>query len=192
MLDESGNSLLHWACFSGYYDIVVYLLEQGWYWRYDELRISTNPLQTGIDTEIANSTEHQTAIHWAVAGGRIRIVHLLHTHSPRLIHHVDARGYGLVHVAVQNCHLVVAHYLIVHGLSPHHRDNDGTIFTHNDLCQLTEIQQLQGNTPLHWACIKNDVNMLRYLISAGADVCTQGSKGMTSLHWTAALGTFRF
>lgn len=122
----------------------------------------------GANANIPNSTEKQTSMHWAVAGGSVPIVHTMHQAGGRL-NVVDGRGYTLLHVAVQNGHIDLIHYLILKGVP-------------------LDQQDAEGNAPIHWACIKNDIHALRYLASAGAKMDVQGMKGFTALHWAVSLG----
>jgi palmitoyltransferase ZDHHC13/17 len=81
---------------------------------------------------------------------------------------IDGRGYSLLHVAVQNGHIDLIHYLVLKGLP-------------------LDLPDGEGNTAVHWACIKNDIHSLRYLASAGANMAASGMKGFSPLHWAVSL-----
>jgi len=54
---------------------------------------------------------------------------------------------------------------------------------------IAEDSDKDGNdTPLHWAAERGHMDVVKYLIAAGADVNAKNSQGMTALHWTAILG----
>lgn len=129
--------------------------------------LSHNLFSSGADGNIENSTERQTALHWAVAGGSVPIVNAIQNGGGRL-NVADGRGYSLLHVAVQNGHIDMIHFLVIKGLQLDQPD-------------------AEGNTPIHWACIKNDIHSLRYLAAAGANMSASGMKGYSALHWAVSL-----
>lgn len=56
--------------------------------------------------------------------------------------------------------------------------------------QLTNFQNLDGHTPLHWACNKGEVQIVEYLLNKGADVTISNDvfNGFTALHWASSNG----
>ena len=47
-----------------------------------------------------------------------------------------------------------------------------------------------GSTPLHWSARKGDVEAVKMLLEAGANVHARAKHGSTPLHWAAYGGTF--
>jgi ankyrin repeat protein len=119
-VDAQGNSLLHWATYTKQYGVVRYLLQKGVYpgltcllkntiivlcvsfWSIWIFSFSHMPRQmpgtktdlfvgVGIDINITNATEMQSALHWAVAAGSTKIVSLMVDNKVKL-NHTDFRG----------------------------------------------------------------------------------------------------
>lgn len=110
-------------------------------------------------------------MHWACAGGSVHIMHLLWKRGLTNYLEQDNRGYTALHVASQNKHLSLVHYLILRGVDVDNGDHENV-------------------TPLHWAAIKGSIEIVRYLHKNGADPCKQDIRGYNALHWAASVGNF--
>ena len=125
----------------------------------------------GIDTTLRTTTDSQTALHWACAGGSLEVIHLLWKAGVKDYRDTDTRGYQALHVAVQNGHFGLVHYLCIREVEVEVRDNENV-------------------TPLHWAAIKGHLEIARYLVSRGADPAKQDVRGNTALHWAITMTNF--
>jgi len=83
----------------------------------------------------------------------------------------DARGYNIVHHAVQHDRPLVAFYGLQKGISIDARDKE-------------------GHTALQWAAYQGFEDMLLFLISQGATLNAADTSGRTALHWASSRGCF--
>ena len=125
----------------------------------------------GIDTSLRTTTDSQTALHWACAGGSLEVIQLLWKAGLKDYRDTDTRGYQALHVAVQNGHFGLVHYLCIREVEVDVRDNENV-------------------TPLQWAAIKGHLEIARYLVSRGADPAKQDVRGNTALHWAVTMVNF--
>lgn len=97
---------------------------------------------------LKTTTDSQTALHWACAGGSLEVVHLLWSRGINDYETCDRQGFRALHVAVQNGHYPLVHYLCVRGVE-------------------VEAKDFENETTLHWASIKGHLEIVRYLMARG-------------------------
>lgn len=83
---------------------------------------------------------------------------------------VDERHTSMVHMAAANGHVQVLKLLL--GLP-------------DVLGKMLNLQNLEGNTPLHWATLNSQVEAVRYLLDQGASLETVNGAGRTA--WDEAV-----
>lgn len=125
----------------------------------------------GIDTTIRTTTDSQSVLHWACAGGSLDVIHTLWKAGIKDYADPDDRGYQAIHVAVQNGHSGLVHYLCVREVE-------------------IDTQDKEKVTPLHWAAIKGHMEIARYLVSRGADPSRQDIRGYNALHWAVSTANY--
>lgn len=99
------------------------------------------------------------------------VIHLLWKAGIKDYADCDDRGYQAIHVAVQNGHTGLVHYLCVREVEIDTRDKENV-------------------TPLHWAAIKGHIEIARYLVSRGADPSRQDIRGYNALHWAVSTANY--
>lgn len=189
MLDESGNSTLHWAVFNpnseNHREIAKYLISKG------------------VNIELGNKTEGQTPFHWACIAGNIRGVLLLLEYDVDPLH-ADKRGYNSLHHAAQYNEILICYYLIQKGVPVDCQDDAGHTPLHwasylgyDNLMRLLlncraniNQQDNAGFTPLHWAATKAQVPSAQVLIENGADISIIDNKGDDPLFAAQKKGYF--
>ncbi len=116
----------------------------------------------------------RTPLHWAVSSDNIRTVQQLaraNTHSLLIL---DNRGFSPLHLAVE-------------------RGDTNMVETLLRACPAGFDKNLKngaGNTMLHLAVLKDDVQMVKFLREKGLDLNAQDAKGRTALHLFAEKGNF--
>ena len=50
------------------------------------------------------------------------------------------------------------------------------------------LKNNEGNTPLHWAAGQGELEIVKILISNGADINAKGKSNWTPLRWAEAMG----
>lgn len=83
----------------------------------------------------------------------------------------DTRGYQALHVAVQNGHYALVHYLCLRGVD-------------------VDVKDKENVTPMHWAAIKGHLEIARYLYARGADPANQDVRGYNALHWAVTTANY--
>lgn len=101
----------------------------------------------------------------------MEVIHLLWKAGIKDYADRDSRGYQSLHVAVQNGHSGLVHYLCVREVAIDEKDNENV-------------------TPLHWAAIKGHMEICRYLVSRGADPAKQDVRGYNALHWAVSTSNY--
>lgn len=79
----------------------------------------------------------------------------------------DEEGQTPLHMAVGNGHLATTTLLVQHLTSPPHPLKINFLNAQNSF----------GNTPLHWAAERGHIDIVKYLVSSGADPTISNTKG---------------
>ena len=106
--------------------------------------------QTDIDVYATDNGGH-TALYYAVSSGHLELTDMLLAKGLD-IHETSAVGETLLHCAVRSGHLDMVHHLI----QTHRLDLNVLSLTHG--------------TPLFYATSRDEIEIARYLLNAGADV----------------------
>ncbi len=174
-----GMPLLHLAAENGHLDCVEALLGRG------------------ADVNQRDKLDQATALHWAAQGGHLRAVeHLLSAGA-------DIDGEGDAHQAsvigwatiFQHVRREVADYLLAHGARP-------TMFSSIALGRTDLVERLlsddsasvsrrmsrfeNSRTPLHFAVMQNQPDIVALLLRHGADLRAKDDRGLTPLNEATA------
>jgi len=149
-MDSDKNSILHWSCWNKRSDLTKVFLE------------------AGVNIEVRNHL-NQTALQWAVTSGDIKSAKMLIDHGAA-VHIKDIDGYNLITVAAQfkqpGMLEFLHHYTDIDGCSVDEQGRNAlhwTAYKNNFICTEVlifnkldpNIQDQQGNLPLHYACKQN-------------------------------------
>ena len=121
-----------------------------------------------VDIEIKDN-EGCTPIYWAAKWGRLRIVEYLISKGAN-IETENENCWHLIHLASSSGLLSIVQYLI----EKRNVDKD--------------IKAKVGETPLHFACCENRLEIVKYLISKGANIEAKKQYGETPLYWACFNG----
>ena len=136
--NKDGNTLLHWACRNGWYDVVIELVEK--YHCDPDYQVSFVQMKRGA--------EFGTAMQFASAAGHLDIVKYLVQQGGD-----PGRGnfgYTPLHTACEKGHLDIVKFLV-------------TECHCNSLLPTGNL----GDTPLHLACENKHSNVVVFLLSSG-------------------------
>ncbi|KAJ3143452.1 hypothetical protein HDU90_000213 [Geranomyces variabilis] len=163
--DEDGRTALHWAA-SG-----------------KHLEITRALLAAGAD---ATTTDEggMTPLHIAASTGSLEIAQLLLEAAPAVIDNKTESGQTALHYAASKNHVEVMDALLNAGADPSSRDRYGQTPMHRaatrgwvriarrlkeDPRAKVNVRDAVGNTPLHLAAEDVQIEMIKYLLAAGAD-----------------------
>jgi len=110
---------------------------------------------------------NKNALHWSASQGHLEVVEYLLDWKLSL-HNTDAQGLTPLHLAVIGLHFAVVDFLLRKDASVDSRCSG-------------------GKSPLHYACMAGNPDIVRLLLSAGAELETQVN-GRTPFHIAAANG----
>jgi ankyrin repeat protein len=178
-IDEEGCTTLHWACKSGWVDMVQLLLD------------------AGADFERTDKYRH-TALHWACQSGCPDVVQLLLNKGAK-VDVVDKSNCTVLHRVSQRGLKEVAQLLLDKGANanastqggetPLHRACQGG---HQDVVQLLldrganiDSADARRSRPLHLASAQGFTEMAKLLLDRGATVDVADVAGHTPLDWAA-------
>ncbi|KAF4334970.1 ankyrin repeat [Fusarium beomiforme] len=207
---RDGKAPLHCAAMGGHLDLVKLLVEAGAeidvadaFWTTPLLWAARNGYESIVDY-LWPETSHKlrdykgrTALHLAVAAGKIGMVKNLLNQQPKADAEArDRSGETPLHYAAQRGQEAMANLLIKAGASTEVHDNraitplhlavlnrqDGIVRTLLDAGANTEAQYYRVMTPLHYAAQGRSEAIVRLLIDAGADKEAQDEEGLTPLH----------
>jgi len=148
--------------------------------------------------------ERKTLLYFAIVSGSLRQVKRLIERGITRVY-ADASPDLALHVAIEFEHLSIAKYLVRElGLDPHVKDPEfGDTLLHHaadtgnlrivkfvveELGVSLNVRNNEGFTPLHTAAFAGHLNVVRYLVSAGANVNARDKNGNTPLHLAAMWG----
>jgi ankyrin repeat protein len=178
-VDKYGRSALHIAAFFG----------------------KLNEVQFLIDSKIDINLKDQfgcTALHFATIRGHVTVVKAL-IHAGADVDLTDGEGYTALRRAAQQEHVELVNILVIAGKA----DLPGWIdlFRYNYHCYQERLQSVidgstnvnlsdpvDGWTTLHYAASFGDINGLKALMYAGADVNLKDKRRQTALHKAAQYG----
>lgn len=176
--DAENITLLHWAAINNRLDIARYYISMG------------------AVVDVLGGDLMATPMHWAIREGHLPMVVLLMQYGadPNVR---DAEGCAAIHVAVQCNHTNIVAYLIAKGVDPDLYDANGktplmwatwrtfgidptrTLLSMHASVNLQD--RTQRNSPLHYACMSQNSNVLSALVNSGADLETKNERGETPL-----------
>ena len=148
--NEKGQTLLQWACWNGWYDVVKILVEK----HHCEPTYQSGLISTlRRDDFFGYWIMVGPAIHWASSAGHLDIIkYLIEKGSDPKSENVF--GFTPLHFACQGGQLDVVKFLV----TEHHC---------NPLQHNTKVGINWGATPLHWAISNEHYNVLAFLLSTG-------------------------
>ncbi|XP_029847057.3 histone-lysine N-methyltransferase EHMT2 isoform X2 [Ixodes scapularis] len=168
-----------------------------------ELERALQDIVSGVDVNVAHEDQNgATALHAAAAAGHLAIVHLL-IQAGAQVESQDAQLYTPLMRAVDARRISVVHYLLKVGADPKAKGEDGMTCLHLaarcgslDVCNIflgldifpINVQDDGGWTPLVWASEHRRVEIVRLLLSKGADPNIRDGEENTALHWSAFSG----
>ncbi|CAN7994082.1 unnamed protein product [Ixodes hexagonus] len=168
-----------------------------------ELERALQDVVSGVDVSAAHEDQDgATALHAAAAAGHLAIVHLL-VQAGAQVDCQDAQLYTPLMRAVDARRASVVHYLLKVGANPQAKGEDGMTCLHLaarcgslEVCGIflaldifpINVQDDGGWTPLVWASEHRRVEIVRLLLSKGADPNLRDGEENTALHWSAFSG----
>lgn len=176
--DGDNITLLHWAAINCRLELARYYIA------------------AGAVVDVLGGDLMATPLHWAIREGHLSMVVLLMQYGadPNVR---DAEGCAAIHVAVQCDRNNITAYLIAKGIDPDLYDANGKtplmlsswrcfgIDPTRMLISLGATINLQDrsqrNTPLHFAAMSSNSNVITTLLNSGADVDAKNVNGETPL-----------
>jgi uncharacterized protein len=119
-------------------------------------------LQSGADALVPSTVDGSTALHWALAAGRIDSCELLLARESALLEMRGLTGSTPLILAAESDCVDTVKLLCEHGA---------------DLSAVND----HGTTPLIAACMQNRVKVAAFLLQAGADVHAVDNEGNTAV-----------
>ena len=134
----------------------------------NRVAIITYLLDQGCDINIEDPTG-QTALHWSAVRNATPALETL-LRAGANINAADNRGYTVCHVASQYGQTSVLYHLAMKWGAN------------------TDVGDLEGRSPLHWAAYKGFSDTARLLLVMGSRPILADKEGCTPLHWAAIRG----
>ncbi|MCG8563221.1 MAG: ankyrin repeat domain-containing protein [Hyphomicrobiales bacterium] len=171
-----GRPLLHLAAEGGHLDCVDLLIG------------------LGFDVNLRDRLDHASALHWAAQDGHLDVVGRLVEAGADVAGEGDAHEMGVIGWATcfRNVQREVAEFLMARGAEP-------TIFSAVALGRGDLVRRLveddprlvsrqmsrfeHHRTPLHFAVMKNQTEMVDLLLELDADLTNKDSRGLTALNY---------
>ena len=187
--DNEGQTLVHHAALSSNFDLVQYLItEQGLSptavdkngltaLHYASVSLNLSLVKELIttyqlDPHQANSNG-TVPIHYAAKSGDILLLELYVKDYNCSLSLTDNKGWNILHFLSSNGHT----HFIKHVVGNHQLD------------LLINVQDKDGDTPLHFACMRGQQKMVSLLSSStNINILITNKKGQTPLHLAAASG----
>lgn len=192
LVDETGNTILHWAAKIGNVGLFEFFLRS--------------------DQDIKQNKYGYTPLHVAAEEGRVNVVscilglYEILQCSPLRINDIERNGYTSLHLAAQAGHAEVVRILLEKGadgsiIAEYGADrlykngysalNLAAIFGHGEIVELLLDRRNQGvigrfgRYPLNDAVRRNKISVARILLQKGVEVGGIDRYGRTPLHWAA-------
>ena len=180
------SSLLHYACWNGWYDVSRELVDKYQCDPHQANKGEYTPLHFACwggsidivrflvydhhcDPACCGLLLNRTPLHWACRSGKLDIVRFLVEEckcDPRVPYQSDRSGYTPLHFACEGGSIDIVRFLIV----DHH-------------CNPACCGRWLGRTPLHWACWSWNLDIVRFLVEeCHCDPRIHDKYGNTPLH----------
>ncbi|XP_019858209.1 PREDICTED: serine/threonine-protein phosphatase 6 regulatory ankyrin repeat subunit A-like [Amphimedon queenslandica] len=185
-VNDEGMAPIHLACLKGRQELVQYIIEH---------------IPSSLDLPVTGYGH--TPFLTAVCFNQLDVIKYLISKKCNLSA-TDDEGYGAVHISVEEGHLNVLKYLIDNNYcNPNATDRQDRTPLHvavaADKFELLEylikssllnnVQDKDGDTPLHFACRRGKQKMVSLLTSsANINILITNKKGQTPLHLAVASG----
>ncbi|GMH53588.1 hypothetical protein TL16_g01484 [Triparma laevis f. inornata] len=161
--DSEGNSAVHYAVLADTFEVLDFIMQQTG--GYDSKK---NKL---IDTR---NSDEETPLIRASTKGNMNMIKALIRYGADL-GAMDTNNNTIIMNASKNGHLWIVHFLL--SLCP-------------PAIQETLLSQcdIDGHTPVDWACYKGHTNVAEYLMFRGIEPTHLDNNGRNCLHWAAKQG----
>ncbi|XP_019858301.1 PREDICTED: serine/threonine-protein phosphatase 6 regulatory ankyrin repeat subunit B-like [Amphimedon queenslandica] len=187
-VNDEGMAPIHLACSNGRLNLIQYIIEH-----------------IPSSLELPHSKDSRTPLLIAVYFNQLEVIKYLISKKCNLSA-TDDEGSGAVHISVARGHLNVLKYLIDNNYcnpnATNHQDRTPLhvavaaeqfeileYLLEMKLSLLFNVQDKDGNTPLHFACRRRQQKMASLLIrSTNINLLITNKKGQTPLHLAAASG----
>ena len=156
-------------------------------------------IDAGADIETKDDMG-RSPLHWSCYSGALDVVKML-VEAGAGVRGIDSKGYTCLIFAAANGHTETVRYLAgLKDVDLNHSGNNGRTALHvalqggghADVMQLLvdagadiEAKDIQGATPLHFACMGGELDIVQKLLKAGADVCVVDDASTTCLMFAA-------
>ncbi len=193
--DRHGSGPLHWAAGSGSFDTVRYLISE----------VGLKPNEKAQQKQGSRTRGGRTPLHWAARNGHTRVAEFLIRDCGVAPDATTFDGSTALHLACYGDHLETAKALCAVGASPCALNSYRCGCTHwaamggalavarwlvNDLKLDFAEPQSQGHTPLHKAALKNQSEIVDFLVDTAPVALTRKDmSGMTPLDLAEAAGS---
>ena len=137
---------------------------------YDRIDYVRLLLRHGADTQVLDN-ESRSILHWTIQNKQPNILQMLIDHNSSLIDWVDNQRRTVLHLAVGRSNIALVRYLL--GV------------THKSAIDIKNKTDKMGRTPLHWAAVLGETDIVTLLLKHGADHTLSDSNGAFPLHYAA-------
>ncbi|KAL4233082.1 hypothetical protein ACF0H5_007767 [Mactra antiquata] len=211
-LTDGGYSIFHYAASNGHTELCRFLLTLDLDMlstpctnslfpvqlaaKYGKTNVVKFLLIAGSDIN-TKTVDGRSLLHLAAYHGHLATVKYLCSHYPKLLYDSDIYGNTVIHDAAANGNLQVFQYLQAVGEDALMINDEGTTTLHDAcfhgklemtkyLCKLYPDMLNQTNkngyTPCFGAALGGHVNIIKFLVTEGADLTQQSTDGSTPLH----------
>ena len=174
--DKFSRTILHYACIFGDFDVADSLLKAG-----------ADPCVQDI--------HGNNPVHYACRYGHLKCIHYFIKNSQNSMDFLQVsnnagctpfsvktrNGGTILHVACAQGHIATVKMLLKAGAAPNVKDD--FVFTPHMRAVVNSLdaRDVHGRTPLHLACDKGDINLVKKLLDDGADPNVRDEFGFTPL-----------
>jgi ankyrin repeat protein len=175
--DNKGHTALYYAVRWGNQEVAAFLWSRG--------------AQTNI-----RDNQNGTFLMAATKNGHLSVVQMLLEHTGKEgFEETDVRGQTVLHYAARRGHDEIVEFLLGQGAQANSRDTQGVTpfmeacmygrlgvvrkLVHHIGLQGVDTRGNSGRMGMHWAAIRDQDRVLRFLVAAGADPSITDNKGKT-------------